>query len=64
MKIIGILAAYNLQDSIGAVVKETSKYVDEVIVVSDASSDKTNEMALPSERESIFPREWRAILSF
>lgn len=45
MRIIGILAAYNLQDSIGAVVKETLNYVDEVIVVSDASSDKTNEMA-------------------
>ncbi|MGA1822562.1 MAG: glycosyltransferase family 2 protein [Thermoplasmatota archaeon] len=45
MRTIAILAAYNLQDSIGDIVKETAKYVDEVIVVSDASSDKTNEMA-------------------
>jgi len=45
MKSVAVLAAYNLEDSISAVVKKTKKYVDIVIVVSDGSSDKTNKNA-------------------
>lgn len=44
-KVVAILAAYNLEDSIKDIVKETQQYVDTVIVVSDGSKDKTNEMA-------------------
>jgi glycosyltransferase involved in cell wall biosynthesis len=44
-KIIAILSAYNLEKSIGEVVKKTSKYVDEVMVVADGSTDNTAEMA-------------------
>ena len=39
---IAILPAFNLQDSIGDIVKRTKKFVDHVIVVSDGSSDNTN----------------------
>lgn len=45
MKSAAILCAFNLEKSIGKIVKETQKFVDFVIVVSDGSSDKTNEMA-------------------
>jgi len=44
-KTLAILAAYNLEDSIADIVKETEDYVDEVVVVSDGSNDKTNEIA-------------------
>ncbi len=44
-KTLAILAAYNLEDSIADIVKETEEYVDEVVVVSDGSSDNTNEKA-------------------
>ena len=39
---IAILPAFNLQESIGALVKRTKDFVDHVIVVSDGSSDNTN----------------------
>jgi len=39
---IAILPAFNLQDSIGDIVKKTKEFVDHVIVVSDGSSDNTN----------------------
>jgi len=45
MSTLAILAAYNLEDSIADIVKETDEYVDEVVVVSDGSSDNTNEKA-------------------
>jgi glycosyltransferase involved in cell wall biosynthesis len=41
LKTIAILCAYNLEKTIGEVVKQTSKYVDKVIVVADGSTDKT-----------------------
>ena len=44
-KIIVILSAYNLEKTIGDIVKKTSKYVNEVLVVADGSTDKTAEMA-------------------
>jgi len=42
MEKVAILAAYNLEESIGKIVKRTMKFVDLVIVVSDGSSDNTN----------------------
>jgi glycosyltransferase involved in cell wall biosynthesis len=42
MKKVAILAALNLEKSIGEIVKRTKEYVDEVIVVSDGSIDNTN----------------------
>jgi glycosyltransferase involved in cell wall biosynthesis len=42
MQKVAILPAYNLEESIGEIVKRTSKFVDVVIVVSDGSKDKTH----------------------
>ena len=42
MEIVAILAAYNLEDSIGELVERTKKFVDAVIVVTDGSKDDTN----------------------
>ena len=39
---IAILPAYNLESSIGEIVKNTKKFADLVIVVSDGSKDNTN----------------------
>ena len=39
---VAILPAFNLQNSIGDIVKRTKEFVDYVIVVSDGSSDNTN----------------------
>ncbi|MFA4848752.1 MAG: glycosyltransferase family 2 protein [Methanoregula sp.] len=39
---IAILPAYNLENSIGEIVKKTENFVDLVIVVSDGSKDNTN----------------------
>ena len=44
-KIFAVIAAYNEDEHINKVVKETRKYVDKVIVVDDGSKDKTKEMA-------------------
>ena len=41
-----IIPAYNEQDSIGLVIKDIPKNVDEVIVVSNASTDNTEKVAL------------------
>lgn len=41
MKVIAIIPAYNEEKNIGLVVKEVKKYVDEVIVINDGSSDNT-----------------------
>lgn len=46
MEKIAILAAYNLENSIGDIVKRTKKFVDEVIVISDGSLDNTHQNAL------------------
>ncbi len=53
MKKIAILPAYNLENSIGEIVKNTRKFVDLVIVVSDGSKDNTNIKA--SEAGAICP---------
>ncbi len=44
-KVVAITPAYNLESSIEVTVKEMLEYCDEVIVVSDGSTDKTNENA-------------------
>lgn len=41
-----IIPAYNEQDSIGLVIKDIPKNVDEIIVVSNASTDDTEKVAL------------------
>ena len=40
-----VIPAYNEQNSIGSIVKNTKKYIDNVIVVDDGSKDKTKETA-------------------
>ncbi|MCH8329277.1 MAG: glycosyltransferase family 2 protein [Nanoarchaeota archaeon] len=44
-KIFAIIPAHNEEKHIGKVVKETKKYIDNVIVVDDGSKDKTKEAA-------------------
>ncbi len=45
IKITAILPAYNEEVSIGSIVLSTRKYVDNVIVVDDGSTDNTQEIA-------------------
>lgn len=45
MKIIAGIPAYNEEKFIGKVIKETKKYVSQVIVVNDGSTDKTATIA-------------------
>ena len=40
-KTIAVIPAYNEEEHIKAVIKQTKKYADEVIVVDDGSSDNT-----------------------
>ena len=40
-----VIPAYNEQKNIGSIIKKTKKYVDNVIVVDDGSTDKTKEVA-------------------
>ncbi len=40
-KIVAVIPAYNVENTIAQVVEETKKHCDEVIVVDDASSDNT-----------------------
>ena len=44
-KVIAVIPAHNEEKYIEDVVRETKKYVDEAIVVDDASTDKTGELA-------------------
>ena len=44
-KIVAAIPCFNTERTIGNVVVETKKYVDEVIVVDDGSYDKTSEIA-------------------
>jgi len=48
-KIFAIIPAYNEEKHINKVVKETKKYLDNVIVVDDGSKDKTKEVAKKSK---------------
>lgn len=44
-RVIAIIPAYNEENSVGPIVKETSRFVDEVLVVDDGSKDKTGDEA-------------------
>jgi glycosyltransferase involved in cell wall biosynthesis len=44
-KVIAVIPAHNESNHISKVVKETRKYVSQVIVVDDASTDNTSELA-------------------
>ena len=44
-KIIAILPAYNQEKKIAGIIKQLKKYVSQIIVVSDGSTDKTAEVA-------------------
>jgi glycosyltransferase involved in cell wall biosynthesis len=45
MKLIAIIPAYNEESTIGDVIKATSRFVDEILVINDGSTDKTSEAA-------------------
>ena len=45
LKIIAAMPAYNEESYIGTMVLKTRKYVDEVIIVDDGSTDETSEIA-------------------
>ena len=44
-KLVALLPAYNLEKSIGDIVRRTKPFVDEVVVVADGSRDGTGEAA-------------------
>jgi glycosyltransferase involved in cell wall biosynthesis len=44
-KVIAAIPCYNEEQFIGGVVRKTSQYVDQVVVVDDGSSDRTAEVA-------------------
>jgi len=46
MKITAVIPAYNEEESITEIVKNTLKYVDEVVVIDDGGTDKTSERAI------------------
>lgn len=45
MKTLAIIPAYNEEYAIGDVIKGTSKFVDEILVINDGSTDRTVEIA-------------------
>lgn len=45
MHAIAVIPGYNVEDTVGNVVRDTKKYVDMVIYVDDGSTDKSAEMA-------------------
>lgn len=45
MRTVAVIPGYNVENSVGSVVMETSKYVDQVIYVDDGSWDKSSEIA-------------------
>lgn len=47
-KIIAILPAYNQEENIAALIAEVKKYVSDVIIVSDGSTDRTAEIVAKS----------------
>jgi len=44
--IIAVIPAYNEENSIGNIILSTKKYVNDIIVYDDGSSDKTSEIAI------------------
>ncbi len=52
-KIIAAIPAYNEERFIGSVVLKTKKYVDEVIVIDDGSTDATAEIAMAAGAEVV-----------
>ncbi len=46
MKIIAIIPAYNEEKTIADVIKKTRNFVDEIVVINDGSSDRTEQIAL------------------
>ena len=45
-RVVAVIPAYNEEKHIGDVVRETKKFVDEVIVVDDSSKDNTEKFAM------------------
>ena len=45
MKLIVIIPAYNEESTIGDVIKATSRFVDEILVINDGSTDRTADVA-------------------
>ena len=45
MRTVAVIPAYNEADTVGSVIDRTSEYVDEVVVVDDASADGTPAVA-------------------
>jgi len=45
MKLVAIIPTYNEESTIGEVIKGTSKYVDDILVINDGSTDSTAETA-------------------
>lgn len=45
MRVIAVIPAYNEETTIGEVLRETSNFVDGIVVVNDGSSDRTAEIA-------------------
>jgi len=43
--IIAIIPAYNEESTIGDVIKGTSQFVDEILIINDGSTDHTVEIA-------------------
>ena len=48
MKIIAIIPAFNEESTIENIIKGTSGFVDEILVINDGSTDRTKEIAIGS----------------
>ena len=62
MKITAVIPAYNEEESITEIVKNTLKYVDEVVVVDDGGTDKTSERATEAGARMIREHVNRGVL--
>lgn len=45
LKVCAVIPAYNEEQTIGNIIKETKKYIDTIFVVDDGSKDRTAEIA-------------------
>lgn len=63
MKLIAIIPAYNEESTIGDVIKSTSRFVDEILVINDGSTDQHNRRFHESRRNRHRlhrePRPWQ-----